>query len=188
MFLLPENCKVITEFSKNKEIKESDLTQDSSKNLNFILDLEHFYCNPNNEDPSKFNTNYLKNIVKNLKNFGFSLVLIDHDHLLKVSQTINELIKEQPNTHYLLKLYIIDKVPLVSLLYIQVLHLKTPVVLDKLKFLLFEVYSNLAMSQSEEVPFSKLESTVAYMLTLYSYQFFLKHVKILIHYKYVLKI
>ena len=107
------------------------------------------------------------------------MVLIDHSHLVKLPETIESMLKEQPNNHYLLKLYIIDKVPLVSLLYIQVLHLKTPVIMDKFKFLLFEVYSNLALSQSEEIPFLRMESTLEYMLMIYSYQFYLKHVYII---------
>ncbi len=124
-FILPDNPNTTTEFPKATLIKDSELTPDSIKNYSFILDMEHFYCRVGREDYTQFNTNYIKNIFKNLKNFGFSLILIDYDHLLKVSQTLNELFSEIPNTHYLLKLYVVDKVPLLSFLYIQVLQLKT---------------------------------------------------------------
>jgi len=176
VFLNPEKV-VLQDFKNSPNINENDLTLTSNKNMNFILDLDHFYCKTGREDYEKFNTDYLKVIVSNLKNFGFALVLLDENHVKKASDTINEMIKDNPNNHYLLKLYVVEKVPILTFLYVQVIQLKTLVVLDKLKFLLFEIYSNLGSSQSEEIPFLRMESTVDYLISLYSYQFYLKHVR-----------
>jgi len=176
VFLNPEKV-VLKDFKNSPNINENDLTLTSNKNMNFILDLDHFYCKTGREDYEKFNTDYLKVIVSNLKNFGFTLVLLDENHVKKASETINEMIKDNPNNHYLLKLYVVEKVPILTFLYVQIIQLKTLVVLDKLKFLLFEIYSNLGNSQSEEIPFLRMESTVDYLISLYSYQFYLKHVR-----------
>lgn len=154
---------------------------EAKKNLLFIVDFENF-LNSNLESQDKIisdHINLLTNLIHNLKNMGTVFILIDYFYLLRIRELIYSFIKTNPTTNLLLKLFIVEKTPMLSFLCIQKFEQKQNVFVDKMQFIFYEMYSNNELSVEHQIiPLIFFEKTIETITELYSYQIALRKVTI----------
>jgi hypothetical protein len=170
------------------EIRNYEITQlnkddliNTKKNLSFVVDFQNFLNTglENQETLIKDHMNVLTNLIYNVKNMGTVFLLLDYYYLLKIRDLILSYIQSNPTTNLLLKFFIVEKTPLLSILCIQKFEQKQNVNVEKMQFILYEVYQNNQFSNEYiQVPFVHLERTIEYFTEIYSYQIALRKVKI----------
>jgi hypothetical protein len=112
---------------------------------------------------------------------GSVYILLDYSFQLKIRELIYAFFKDNPNTNLLLKLYIVEKTPFLSILVIQKFEQKQAVILENMQFILYEVYQNSEFAQEHpKIPFHYFEKTIDYFTELYSFQIALRKVNFLI--------
>ena len=160
------------------QLTKNDLV-DSRKNLSFLVDLQNFLNTglENQETLIKDHSNILTNLINNVKNMGTVFVLIDYFYMQRIRELILLFIENNPTTNLLLKFFIVEKTPLLSVICIQKFEQKQQVNIDKMQFILYEVYQNNEFSQEYfQVPLVYLERTIEYFTEIYSYQIALRKV------------
>lgn len=160
------------------QLTKNDLV-DSRKNLSFLVDLQNFLNTglENQETLIKDHSNILTNLINNVKNMGTVFVLIDYFYMQRIRELILLFIQNNPTTNLLLKFFIVEKTPLLSVICIQKFEQKQQVNIDKMQFILYEVYQNNEFSQEYfQVPLVYLERTIEYFTEIYSYQIALRKV------------
>ena len=158
----------------------SDLTE-VKKNCTHLVDFMNF-VNKNLDNPDNLIKDHealLTNLINNVKNMGNVFILLDYYFLSKIRELIYKFIKNNPTTNLLLKIFLIEKTPLLGIFCIQKFEQKQSVILDKMQFLTYEVYNNNQLSQEHlVVPFIQFEKLIDYFTVLYSYQITLRKVNL----------
>lgn len=165
---------------KNYEISVIDKTNllESKKNLLFLVDFQNF-LNSNLEQHEKIIKDHFtifQNLIHNVKNMGSVFILIDYYYVLRIRELIYDFVKNNPTTNLLLKLFIVEKTPMLIILCIQKFEQKQIVNIPKMQFILYEMYSNLELSDHMTIPLIHIEKTIENFTDLYSFQIALRKV------------
>ena len=107
---------------------------------------------------------------------GSVFILIDYYYVLRIRELIYDFVKNNPTTNLLLKLFIVEKTPMLIILCIQKFEQKQIVNIPKMQFILYEMYSNLELSDHMTIPLIHIEKTIENFTDLYSFQIALRKV------------
>jgi hypothetical protein len=156
-----ENSLIINHPDINYDNSECNYfkLENSDNQYNTILDLLSFI----HTDKSK-----------SVKDKGTVVYLIDYHFMQNVFDVLKTHLTENNNNFSLLvKVYVIEKIPLVSLLFIQKFNNKKCDI-DNLKLLHYEMYDDLTITKPVSYLFSHLHKSLTYMYEMFQYQEFLK--------------
>jgi hypothetical protein len=180
--ILAKEEEIDTKNSEFSNIKRSSDTQSSlNTKYNFILDCINFLHRttetidsthePQPCEIQKIDITLFKNILNSINDKGTAVFLMDYHYLISVSDAIREAIPEL-NLNLLVKLYIVEKLPIVGLLYIQKFE-KSTCNFDTLKLLSYEIYEDNTITKPVSYLVKDLKSSLAYMSEMYQYQGYL---------------
>ena len=169
---------------KNKEIsslfKEKESLSEINDNEQYesIFDCVNFYHFSENDEKiekKEIDKNILDKLFnKNLSPKGTLLLLCDYQYLTQLCQSFKSLLGEKYSTKLFIKLYIIYKLPFMSIISIQKLYpAKEPYDISNEKMLSYELNKaekEYSFSKPLSYTFAQLSKSVTYMYQIYQYQ------------------
>lgn len=180
--ILAKEEEIDTTNSEFSNIKRSSDTQSSlNSKYNFILDCLNFLHRTtetidSDHEPQpcqikKIDKSLFKNILNSINDKGTAVFLMDYHYLISVSEAIQQAIPEL-NLNLLVKIYIVEKLPIVGLLYIQKFE-QSSCNYDTLKLLSYEIYEDNTITKPVSYLVKDIKSSLAYMSEMYQYQGYL---------------
>ena len=156
---------------------------DAAIQFNNIIDCKNFYhfvLNENEIDSikesEKINQELLNNLYSKIKENGALMLMCDFQYLCKIPQALKITLGENNKTKLFIKLYIIEKLPLVALLYIQKMsESKENIIIENEKILSYEVYDDLTISKPIGYTLNQMPKCLTYMFEIYQYHGYLKN-------------
>ena len=156
----------IAVLTEDKEIlstfKKVEKTNENGK----LVDLENCYVT---EEREEIDSSAILENMLSVKNFGTYFCIGDYDFVLKFREILFAYFDKNENCHAVIKVHIVENVPLLLFFSITFLQLKKPVVKEKLKFNFIQNLSD-GVSKPREVKLKNLEKTFAYVRDTCAYQ------------------
>ena len=155
---------------------------DAAVQFNNVIDCKNFYhfvLNENEIDSikesEKINQEIFNNLLSKIKDNGALMLMCDFQYLIQIPKSLKIALGENNKTKLFIKLYIIEKLPLVSLIYIQKMgESKENIILENEKLLSYEVYNDLSISKPIGYTINQMPKCVTYMFEIYQYHGYLK--------------
>jgi spermidine synthase len=168
----PENIQF-----KNTELQDLFTVTNElpTSNHSCIIDCLHFinYTSQSNQTPFQFDQELLNTLYNSISDKGSLILLLDINNATHITDAFHKCIGDNYLTKLFIKLYLISKVPSISVLIIQKMsESKTPISILSEKLLMYEIYDNLEITKPDPYIFNTIPTILKYMLKIYQYHFF----------------
>ena len=155
---------------------------DAAIQFNNIIDCIHFFHFVTDEnkidsikESEKINQEILNTLLSKIKENGSLMLMCDFQYLRQIPNALKISLGENNKMKLFIKLYIIEKLPLITFLYIQKMsESKDIIILENEKMLSYEVYDDLTISKPMGYTISQMPKSISYMFEMYQYQGYLK--------------
>ena len=170
-----------SEFAAVKRVANYEDAGFSTKKYNFILDCLGFLhrttesitekTEPTPCEIRRLDKAVFRSVIESINDKGVAVFLMDYHFLIAVQEAIREVVAEG-GMNLLVKLYIVEKLPLVGMLYIQKFE-KSSCNFDNLKLLSYEIYDDHTITKPVSYLVKDISKSLAYMSEMYQYQGYL---------------
>ena len=165
------------------QIESNFNLNDAAIQFNNIIDSKNFYHFVLKEDEidsikqsEKINQELFNNLFSKIKENGALILICDFQYLRQIPQSLKILLGENNKKKLFIKLYLIEKLPLVSLIYIQKMgDSKENIIIENEKILLYEINDDLSISKPLGYTLNQMPKSVSYMFEIYQYHGYLKN-------------
>ena len=165
------------------QIESNFNLNDAAIQFNNIIDSKNFYHFVLKEDEidsikqsEKINQELFNNLFSKIKENGALILICDFQYLRQIPQSLKILLGENNKKKLFIKLYLIEKLPLVSLIYIQKMgDSKENIIIENEKILLYEINDDLSISKPIGYTLNQMPKSVSYMFEIYQYHGYLKN-------------
>ena len=165
------------------QIESNFNLNDAAIQFNNIIDSKNFYHFVLKEDEidsikqsEKINQELFNNLFSKIKENGALMLICDFQYLRQIPQSLKILLGENNKKKLFIKLYLIEKLPLVSLIYIQKMgDSKENIIIENEKILLYEINDDLSISKPLGYTLNQMPKSVSYMFEIYQYHGYLKN-------------
>ena len=177
-YIKKEEVKIIDQLLVNLFQIESELKDGK---YDIIIDQSNFYHYGKTDeeiqklkDVKKIDEEYLKKLYLSLNDKGVLMLMCDFQLLCQINNSLKNILGNENKTKHFIKLYILEKLPLVGLIYIQKMSLSNNIIdISDEKLLAYEVYEDYTVTKPISYKMSQLQKSVTYMYEMYNYQGYL---------------
>ena len=156
-------------------------TELNKEQYNIIIDCLNFIHYVKNEEELKelkdvrtLNQEYLNSLFNAVKDKGTLVLLLDFQYAKQVTEALKKTLGDKYMTKLFIKLYVIEKLPLLCVLSIQKMSVaKEAINIDNEKLLLYEIYEDLTITKPESYTMNTIPKSLTYMYEMYQYQGYL---------------
>lgn len=182
LLIKPTDTDVLPEEYKSLFQEVSDFPLKDQTKYSTIFDCSNFiHYVKNQEELNSLNSvkaieqEKIKSLVDTLKEKGALIILADFIFLKQLPLGIKQALGENFLTKLFMKLYIIEKNPLIGLFFIQLMSSSTtPVDPYKEKILAYEIYDDLEITKPISYTLDNMSKSITYMYEMYQYQDYLQ--------------
>ena len=177
-YIKKDEVKIIDQLLVNLFQIEKEL---NNGKYNVIIDQSNFYHFGKTDeeiqklkDIKKIDEDYLKKLYLSLNDKGVLMLMCDFQLLCQLNNSLQNILGKENKTKHFIKLYILEKLPLVGLIYIQKMSQSNDIInISDEKLLSYEVYDDYSITKPISYKMSQLQKSVTYMYEMYNYQGYL---------------
>ena len=177
-YIKKDEVKIIDQLLVNLFQIEKEL---NNGKYNVIIDQSNFYHFGKTDeeiqklkDIKKIDEDYLKKLYLSLNEKGVLMLMCDFQLLCQLNNSLQNILGKENKTKHFIKLYILEKLPLVGLIYIQKMSQSNDIInISDEKLLSYEVYDDYSITKPISYKMSQLQKSVTYMYEMYNYQGYL---------------
>lgn len=158
------------EVAKLKPVSNYDVLKEGKK-FNFLVDCLGFVHRESMQQV--FDKDLFKSELDSVSDKGNAVFLMDFNYLLQCKEVIQEYLTEKTNVNLLIKLYIVEKLPLVGLLSVQKFE-NSQCNFENLKLLSYEIYEDNSITKPISYFLKDINKSLEYMFEMYQYQGYLQ--------------
>lgn len=182
LFIKPSDFELSKDdYKQYFKFTTSEAVKDDKEEYSNIIDFHNFIHYVKSEEELKsidkvkaINQELLNKIVSSIKDKGTLVLLLDFQFAKQIVSSLKVAFGENYKTKLFIKLYVIEKLPLLSILSIQKMREeKEPINIDNEKLLLYEIYEDLTISKPESYIMTQIPKSLTYMYEMYQYQGYL---------------
>jgi len=178
LYIKKDEVKIIDQLLVNLFQIEKEL---NNEKFNIIIDQSNFYHFGKTDeeiqklkDIKKIDEDYLKKLYLSLNEKGVLMLMCDFQLLCQLNNSLQNILGKENKTKHFIKLYILEKLPLVGLIYIQKMSQSNDIInISDEKLLSYEVYDDYSITKPISYKMSQLQKSVTYMYEMYNYQGYL---------------